>query len=217
MALSPATSPPRRPVGRPRAGEDLRAALLETTLRLLERTGDPAIVTVAAIVDEVGCTAPTLYHYFGKRDTLVGEASAHGFAEFRQTQALTVGTETDPIERLRLRGRAYLAFALTRPSLFRVLFLDRPVPAAPGADVENPGQGLQDLVDDVAAAMERGELARADPLVVAAGLWAGVHGVAALWTATPELPHDLAFVVADAQTDALLAGYASAVVARDGA
>ena len=198
---------PRRGVGRPTAGQDLRAALVAATLRLLEQAGDPAAVTVAAIVAEVGCTPPTLYHYWPRREFLLREASAAGFARFRRSQSHATVQATDPVDRIRRRGQAYLDFAFARPSLFRVLFLDRPLPGQPAANVEDPGQGLADLTADVSAAMAAGQLGPAEPVIVAVGLWAAVHGIAALWVATPELPHDLARQVAATQTDALLAGY----------
>ncbi len=201
----------KRTVGRPTDGEDLRGALVEATLRLLGESGDPDKVTVAAIVDDVGCTPPTLYNYWPKRELLLREASQAGFAAFRESQAKAAAWEPDPLARIRLRGRAYLEFALARPSLFRVLFLDRPVPGAPPADADNPGGGLDDLIHDVGLAIQSGQLAAGDPQLVAAGLWAGVHGIAALFVNTPELPPDLARAIAANQTEALLKGYSSVV------
>jgi AcrR family transcriptional regulator len=182
------------------------------TLRLLERTGDPSQVTVAAIVTAVGCTPPSLYHYWASREALLREASARGFAEFRRTQALAAAREQDALVRIRSRGSAYLEFAFARPSLFRVLFLDRTVPGWPAADVEDPGQGLADLITDVRAAMEEKQLRPGDPRIVAVGLWAAVHGVAALWAATPGFPRELAITVHERQADALLAGLAPSEV-----
>jgi AcrR family transcriptional regulator len=200
----------RRRVGRPTNGGDLRGELVEATLRLLGESGDPGKVTVAAIVDAVGCTPPTLYNYWPKRELLLLEASEMGFVAFRESQAEAAARESDPLARIRLRGDAYLAFALARPSLFRVLFLDRPVPGAPRADAESPGAGLDDLIHDVELAMRSGQLAAGEPQLVAAGLWAGVHGIAALFVNTPELPQALAWAVAAGQTEALLKGYSAA-------
>ena len=57
--------------------------------------------------------------------------------------------------------------------------------------------------------MTGGQLAHGDPLLVALGLWAAVHGLAALWVVSPELPRELMTAVVERQTDALLKGYAS--------
>jgi AcrR family transcriptional regulator len=197
-------------VGRPGEGEDVRGSILDATLRQLEATGAPERVTVAAIVDEAGCTPPSLYHYWSRRELLLQEASARGWAAFRAGQQGAVVDHDDPVERLRLRGRAYLDFALAKPALFRVLFLD--AGADPSQPTEQPpeyGEALHDLVADVTAAMAAGRLRRADALTTALALWSTVHGVAALWAATPNLPPDLAYAVGDLAQAAVLSGLSS--------
>ena len=184
-------------------------ALVAAALRLLEHSADPAAVTVAAIVEEVGCTPPTLYHYWPKRELLLREASAEGFAAFRRSQEAAAAGVADPLDRIRSRGKAYVEFAMARPSLFRVLFLDRRLPGRQLAHAEDPGLGLADVIEDVSHAMTGGQLTQGDPLLVALGLWAAVHGLAALWVVSPELPRELMTAVAARQTDALLKGYAS--------
>lgn len=211
------TNPPaRRTVGRPGDGGDVRGSILAAALRQLEATGSPERVTVAAIVDEAGCTPPSLYHYWPKRELLLQEASARGWAQFRASQsgAVTVGVadQHDPIERLRLRGRAYLDFALAKPALFRVLFLEPPtaspteLPTGPPAET---GSAFNDLLTDVTAAMTTKQLRPADPLTTALALWSATHGVAALWAVTPNLPTELAHAVADLAQDAVLTGLAA--------
>jgi hypothetical protein len=49
----------------------------------------------------------------------------------------------------------------------------------------------------------------ADPLTTALALWSAMHGVAALWTVTPNLPTDLAHVVGDLAQNAVLTGLAT--------
>jgi AcrR family transcriptional regulator len=200
--------PARRKVGRPGDDEDVRGAILAAALRQLEATGSPERVTVAAIVDEAGCTPPSLYHYWPKREMLLQEASARGWAQFRGSQAGAVADHHDPIERLRLRGRAYLDFALAKPALFRVLFLAPPAVSPTQAHPES-GTALHDLVTDVTEAMSSGQLRPADPLITALALWSAMHGVAALWTAAPNLPTDLAHAVGDLAQDAVLTGLAA--------
>lgn len=197
--------PVRRKVGRPGDGENVRGAILDATLRQLVATRSPDRVTIATIVTEAGCTPPSLYHYWSTRDLLLREASAYGWAQFRVSQTDAVADDLAPVERLRLRGRAYLDFALAQPALFRVLFLEPPA-AGPGEPPPETGSALRDLVADVTAAMASGQLRTADPLTTALALWAAMHGVAALWAATPNLPADLAHSVGNLAQDALLAG-----------
>jgi AcrR family transcriptional regulator len=169
-------------------------------------TGSPDRVTVAAIVDEAGCTPPSLYHYWATRDLLLKEASASGWERFRGSQTDALADDLPPVERLRLRGTAYLDFALAEPALFRVLFLEPP--AAGPVEPTETGAALGDLVADVIAAMKSGQLRTADPLTTALTLWSAVHGVAALWAVNPSLPPDLAHSVGDLVQRSVLIGLA---------
>jgi len=54
-------------VGRP-GDNEASAAILAAALRQVEATGRPDRVTVAAIIDEAGCTPPSLYRYWPKRE-----------------------------------------------------------------------------------------------------------------------------------------------------
>lgn len=209
--MSDRIEPSRRPVGRPGADQDVRGAILAATLRQLKQTGSPDRVTVAAVVAEAGCTAPSLYHYWPTRDLLLHEASARGWSQFRASQNVTVAVvdRLEPLARIRLRGKAYLDFALAEPALFRVLFLH---PQANGSAVprgERPadmGDALHELITDVTSAMATGQLRPGDPIATGLALWAAVHGVAALWAMTPTLATDLAHAVSDLAQDAILAG-----------
>ena len=196
----------RRTVGRPARGEDLRTNLLDAALRLLEQLGNPAEVTVAAIVEAANCTPPSLYHYWPRRELLLQEASYRGWEAFQSSQSAAVRDDDNALERIRNRGTAYLSFALGRPSLFRVLFLDRPVPGSPEPDHDEPGASLADLVADVRQAIATELFSNGDPLTVALALWGSIHGIAALWAATPTLPHELAWEVARIQQEAVIGG-----------
>jgi AcrR family transcriptional regulator len=205
-----------RAVGRPIERAYVRRDLLDATLRLLEAVGAPPAgvttaraVTVAAIVGEAGCTPPTLYHYWANREELLREASEIGWEQFRSAQDSGAGGASDPLERIRRRGTAYLEFAFARPGLFRVIFLDKPVPSGPAAGPSaepSAGPALLELVADVGEAMAAGLIRTGDPLPVALLFWAAVHGVATLWCATPGLPRALAENVLATQHAALIAG-----------
>ena len=201
-----------RRVGRPGDGEDVRGAILAAALHQLEATGSPDRVTVAAIVEEAGCTPPSLYHYWSTRDLLLKEASASGWARFRASQADALAEDLPPLERLRLRGTAYLDFALAEPALFRVLFLEPPA-AGPADSPPETGEALGDLVTDVTTAMASGQLSTADPLTIALTLWSAMHGVAALWAVNPGLPTDLAHRVGDLLQSSVLSGLPTSVAA----
>ncbi|MFN2589659.1 MAG: TetR-like C-terminal domain-containing protein, partial [Actinomycetota bacterium] len=94
---------------------------------------------------------------------------------------------TDPLDALRLRGRAYVRFGLDRPEQYRILFMTPP-PAGWTADriLENAAFGH--LLQTVQACLDAGVLAPANPVLVSLGLWAAVHGVTSLLITKPEFP-----------------------------
>jgi AcrR family transcriptional regulator len=166
-----------RSAGRPPSPTDLRNRIVEAALLLMADAGSDNDVTIARIVAAVGCTPPTLYHYWESREALLAEAGATGWARFRESQQ--VDRTATAVERVQARGEAYLAFALAQPQLFDVLFLTRraqPVSA----------DSLTELIADVAEAMSDGSIRPGDAQQLGIALWAAVHGVAALAYANPE-------------------------------
>jgi AcrR family transcriptional regulator len=186
-------------VSRHRDGADLRRRLLSVTLDQLEATGDPSQVTVSSIVAAARCTPPSLYHYWPTRDALLAEASRAGWEDFVTSQQSSIAGVSDPVARLRARGRAYVEFARARPSLFRVLFMEPRPGHSPDAD-------LAGLVGDVAQAMSSGTLRPGDAQLVALTIWAAVHGVAALASSHPDAPDALVDLLAHDTVEAMLAG-----------
>ena len=99
----------------------------------------------------------------------------------------------DPVERVRMAGRAYVRWGRENPEQYRILFMSRPAPAE-GEGHEGPQEGppptssFWRLVESAGEAMEAGQIVRADPYFVAVGLWSAVHGVTSLVVANPAFP-----------------------------
>lgn len=170
--------------------EAVRSRLLAAALQQLEEAETVSDVTIATLTRAVGCTPPSLYHYWPTRDALLEEAAALGWAEFGRDQQ--DGPETgSPGERIIARGRAYVRFAERRPQLFRLLFLTR------SSDGAGPGSSFLSLVADVAAGQEVGEVPAGAPERLALALWAAAHGAASLLYARPSMGVDAALGVLD--------------------
>lgn len=188
----------------PRAGRrergTLRAQILATTGELLLVHGDPDLVSIEMVVSTVGCTPPALYYYFPTKAALLWEACQLQYAEFAADLDRATPTSEEPLEDLRRRGEAYLAWAHAHPAAYQQLFMTR-------LDLEDPdGQpddgalpdfrdvpGLSSLVAD----LERAAAAGApigDPGLTAFALWGLVHGFASLGVTNPEIPPE--FLVA---------------------
>lgn len=75
------------------------------------------------LADRLGYSATMLYMYFDNKDDLLLAVIGHGYERFRRYLEVV---PTEPSERLRAIGAAYLDFAFQNPSLYRLMFIDRP-------------------------------------------------------------------------------------------
>lgn len=135
---------------------NLREALIEAAVEAARAHG-PEGVGLRELARRVGVSHNAAYGHFAHRDDLVAEVSARAMAqlvEAMQRRLDGVGPGA-PVLRARRRlaeiGRAYVAFALAEPGLFRVAFASGPKGDAAGQLFAGPyillGQELDNLVD----------------------------------------------------------------------
>ena len=147
-------------------------------------------MSIRAIAGAVGVTPPSIYLHFADKDELIRAVCQRRFADLEARVELEVQGVDDAVERLRRRGRAYVAFGVEHPEHYRVLFLGRheltredlEAGLVPGAE------GFRQLVANVEECMAAGAFARQDPFLVACGLWAVVHGITSLRITVPSFP-----------------------------
>lgn len=184
-----ATSQPvRRTRARRGEGERLREEILEATSKLLVTTGDREAVSIRAVADAVGVTAPSIYLHFADKAALIQAVCERHFAELdRCIEAEVAGTD-DPSEQLRIRGRAYVRFGLEHPEQYRILFMTRQETVDAPDEHLLKACGFNALTTNVARAMEAGAIGAGDPVLVATGLWTLVHGITSLAISMPHFP-----------------------------
>jgi AcrR family transcriptional regulator len=100
---------------------DLRAALIKAAAAEIERGGYESLSLreLAASLD-VSRAAP--YRHFTDRQALLATLAAEGFVELATIYRKVIEAGKSPHEALTTAGRAYLAFAVERPQLFRLMF-----------------------------------------------------------------------------------------------
>jgi len=205
-------TPPRRPRARRGEGELLRGQILAAAERLLMETGDEEAVSIRAVADAVGVTPPAIYLHFADKRELILEVCAASFAELDRVSEEAAAGSSDPVESLRLRGRAYVQFGIDHPEQYRVLFMRRPA-ATPDdfdADRVRTAACFDHLVDAVRACISAGALPKgADPFVVAVELWALVHGITSLLISKPDFPWPARDALVDDLLDACVRGLAT--------
>jgi AcrR family transcriptional regulator len=151
---------------------DLRRALLDAAETLMaEGTDDPSLRAVAR---RAGVSHAAPYKHFADRKALRAGVAARGFDDLRQR--MRAAAEGDPDHALRAVGRAYVAFALDRPALYRLMF---------GPEFAD-GRGTPELdraaADAFEALVDTGGPATQsqDARTTAVAQWSLVHGLATL-------------------------------------
>jgi AcrR family transcriptional regulator len=172
----------------------LRQALLEAGLALMEREG-PECLTLRSLATAVGVSHAAPAHHFATLTGLRTALAAIGYHRFGDAMAQACAGAAGPEARLREAGRAYLAFALRQPGLFRLMFtkelLDWTNPDLAAAAAASRAQ-LSNLCGPAA---KRLRLAPAARPALEHLVWAAVHGQAQLaidgqWGPSPS-PADL--------------------------
>src|SRR5271156_4469273 len=129
-------------IRRKRQQEDLRAKILDAARELFVAEGVES-VSMRKIAEKIGYSATTLYIYFKDKESLLHELCDQDFGTL-QDSFKNIGRITDPIERLRKLGQAYIGFAIEYPSHYRLLFMTPHGPHCPDDEYEikrgNPDQ-----------------------------------------------------------------------------
>ncbi len=178
---------------RERNRQEMREAILGAARRIVSEQGVDAL-TMRAIAQEIGYSAPALYEYFPSKEDLYGCLYFEGSGGFAQRMRLTLAAlrpEASALERIEALGHAYRAYAHEQPELFR-LVLGNPRPEFTEGftphDPKDPDDGeLPEekdafglLVDVARDGVERGEFAAMSPVTIAVAAWAAVHGFVSL-------------------------------------
>ena len=185
---------------RARRGEGmlLRDKILDAAEQLLIETANAEAVSIRAISDIVGVTAPSIYRHFVDKDALLLAACERVFDRFDEYLVKESATVGDPLHELKAQAHAYVRFGLSNPGQYRVLFMT-PNTHSHGAGTSihaeafdperSKMKALVHLYAAVQSAIDQRLIAPRGTVVdTALLLWAAVHGMVSLRIAEPELP-----------------------------
>jgi AcrR family transcriptional regulator len=169
-----------RPRSRRGSGQQLRSDLIDAANAILDRTADPADVTVRGVAAAVGVAPNAVYLHFADRDTLLTEVVVDRFGAFKTALADAVEGVGDPLERLKRGHAAYCAFAIEHPGHYRMLFGNTGVDPARrdlwNRRLEVAFPAFEILVDCCRRCIDAGVFGAVDPYELAGALWAFEHG-----------------------------------------
>ena len=168
-------------------GEQLRGELLRAARELLAETGVVDAVSLRAVAQRTGVSVPSIYLHFADKKALIDAVCGEVFEALHQRARAAGQGHPDPFRALRAQGNAYVHFALENPEHYRIVMMTEhePGPEAIDAVVATSAFGL--LLETVRACLGAG-IFEGEELELALGLWAAVHGVAALLVAKPYFP-----------------------------
>jgi AcrR family transcriptional regulator len=159
---------------------DLRRALLETTLRTIQRDGVEA-VTLRGVGQDVGVSRTALYRHFADKSALLQAVATEGFRILRVALVDAWERNGKGQRGFEAMGEAYVRFAVENPSHYRVMFGAAIFGGAEDPELEREGQAaFQALVDALVEQQRDGSIVPDDPPQLALYIWSLVHGVAML-------------------------------------
>lgn len=169
---------PRRKPKPPYHHGNLRTALIQSGLELIEEKGVRAL-TLREIGTRLNVSRSAAYRHFADKAALLSSISEAGFIEFGNALETAKHSATGNFAaRLEAMGVAYVRFAAEHRAHFEVMFA---TPLEPGCPAAQAGErAFHILVETICEGQKSGEVRPEDPVLLARGIWAFVHGVSML-------------------------------------
>jgi AcrR family transcriptional regulator len=186
-------TPAVRPRSRRGEGERLRDEILVAADELLVETASEDAVSIRAVADAVGVTAPSIYRHFPDKTSLLVAVCLRSFDGFAEVMREARDPD-DPVASLRALARAYVHYGLDHPEHYRIMFMDRLELSAEQyaeemlSESSSFGVLIQVVRELKSSGLLRAELAAKDDFHLGVLLWSGVHGLTSLFVAKPNLP-----------------------------
>jgi AcrR family transcriptional regulator len=158
---------------------NLRAALIEGGLKLIERKGVDAL-TLREIGKQLGVSRTAAYKHFKDKDALLFAISEAGFIEFGNVVEAARKEAGDGFAaQMDALALAYVRFANEHRAEFEVMFAAAVLEPG-GAEKAGGGRNLRILEEIIREAQKTGEVCQGDPVLLARVIWAMVHGASML-------------------------------------
>lgn len=160
---------------RPYHHGDLRRALLDAAMVIVERDG-PNALTLRAVAREAGVSPAAPYHHFKDKGELLFAISKEGFSRLKQAMAAVPG----PINSHNM-GVAYVEYAHANPALYRVMYdCARSMESIPDSSEHDEG-GLK-LLKQAMFDASGGTISEIDLELSVIAAWCAAHGLAEIST-----------------------------------
>ncbi len=213
-AFSTATTGGRKKRGE---GHTRREEILQAAKELFLEQGYDS-TTIRKIADRVGVSAPALYLYFQDKEQMMLALCDQTFGHLIESVGEIEKTVSDPRDRIRQFGEAYLRFGLKHPDEYRLIFLGSNIPESvrkvghrmPTDDPTRPGVNGSIVFQRLVSVLVEAEVAGLKlnyPADTCAELcWMGMHGLASALILKPEFPWSNRDLLINGMLDMVLKG-----------
>ena len=177
---------------------NLRAALVEAALRLIEEKG-PTGFALSEAAKQAGVTPAAVYRHFAGREDLIAEAARQGYEIFADLMEYAYETgQPSALASFEATGRAYLAFARKYPGHYVAMF-ESGISIQRTPELNAAATRARAILERAAAQLSEHipEAKRPPPQMFSAHIWAMSHGVVELFargapgTQSPFPPEEL--------------------------
>ncbi|MFQ6548055.1 TetR/AcrR family transcriptional regulator [Aestuariibius sp. 2305UL40-4] len=177
---------------------NLKAALVEAALKLIEEKG-PTGFTLSEAAKQAGVTPAAVYRHFAGREDLIAEAARQGYVIFADLMEHAYDRgQPSALAAFEATGRAYLAFARKFPGHYVAMF-ESGISVQHNPDLAVVAARGRGILDRAAADLSQHIPAEKRPPaeMFSAHIWAMSHGVVELFarnspgTRSPFPPEDL--------------------------
>jgi AcrR family transcriptional regulator len=171
---------PKRTRNRRGEGTRLRVELIDAARRLLMTAERESDVSIRAVTRAAGAAPQSFYLQFTSLDELLYEVYAIEFGLLREALAAAAAAASDPAAALLATSRAYCRYAAEQPGRYRLLTGVRGQEHEQWTVGGMPGRPAFVVLQATVGAALAAAGNHADPFLIAATLWASLHGIVML-------------------------------------
>ncbi|NET31061.1 MAG: TetR/AcrR family transcriptional regulator [Cyanothece sp. SIO1E1] len=161
---------------------DLRQSLIHAALELITEKQDANTLSLREVARRVGVSHAAPYRHFADKDALLAAVAEEGFhLLLTYLQKGMAKTPDDPVGQLQASGVAYVKFAISHPSHYRVMFGAFRADPLAYPSLNTAAQAAFDvMVNAIASGQQARTIKAGNPQHLAWVAWSLVHGLALL-------------------------------------
>jgi AcrR family transcriptional regulator len=156
--------------------EDFRRRLCVAAEGLFAERGIEA-VTMRELAQALGVSPMTPYRYFKDKDTILAAVRAAAFVRFAETIEAALARTGDPVAKSKAAADAYIAFALSEPQAYKLMFdLSQPTEKDYPDLTAAAARARRTMTAHVEAMIDAGRI-QGDAELIGHMFWSVLHGM----------------------------------------